>query len=605
MTYSRASKSSIVEAGPEGINLESFGINFEDDEWVLRRQLTDGIVENLRLNFSHVALGWKEPIKRYIAHAMLGRLARSTRYAHVIYERYIVLRSFADWCYQQGVDSPQDLGVELVSLWTAASRVTGRWKAGATRTRAKFIEVEDFLLNEEGLSPDLCAEIIRVGRRLAREASLAASRRSTSIDVAEEQSLAFLADAIRLVEEDGAAIATFLELAASLEVGRLTSGGRRTAAFRQRKRDLPIARFRSAALRYLDPREGSDEQRMLKIAEGAAVLIIAMLSSMRPSEIRRLTTMSAKPIDDLESVGSSGSSAIIAGVLSKSRRRHEWVAAPAVLKAIELVDRLGRPIREEVGTNALFVLAMYRGRRRAAARDVHRVARVDRYSALRSSMRAFVEASMPGFDTSKITFRLMRKFLARFIARRDRSSLGALAYQYGHLETKITDTYYVGLDSELSTLLAEENANEVVGAMDDLISSESIYTNLPTSAVAESLSRIGDVLERASTSSEVMKLLGSGVVLGPCDWGYCFYRENRSRCEGDGSGPNPAKRSPSTCAGCLNFTATAKHAPWWELRRQDLVSFLSLRGIPEQSRLIAQERLASVQLILNHIGAEK
>lgn len=217
-------------------------------------------------------------------------------------------------------------------------------------------------------------------------------------------------------------------------------------------------------------------------------------------------------------------------------------------------------------------------------------------------MRAFAEASIPGLDSEKLNFRPLRRFMARFIARRDRSSLGALAYQYGHLEARITDTYYVGLDRDLSTLLEEENANEVVSAMDDLISAENVYTNLPTPVIAESISRMNGVLERASTNLEVMRMLGAGVVLGPCDWGYCFYREARSRCDGDANGPNPGKRTPSTCAGCLNFTATAKHAPWWELRRQDLISFLKLRGIPEQSRRIAEERLASTELILKKIG---
>ncbi|MCD9088686.1 hypothetical protein [Stenotrophomonas sp. SY1] len=341
---------------------------------------------------------------------------------------------------------------------------------------------------------------------------------------------------------------------------------------------------------------------MLKIAEGAAVFVISLLSSMRPSETRRLTTKSAKPAANDDNLGGTGPSGTIEGVLSKSRRRHQWVAAPAVFKAIELVDRLGRSIREEVETNALFVLAMHRGRGAAKVDPEQRAARVDGYAALRTSMRAFAKASMPGFDVDKINFRPLRRFMARFIARRDRSSLGALAYQYGHLETRITDTYYVGLDADLSTLLSEENANEVVSAMEDLISSDVIYTNLPTSVISESLSRMSGVLERASTSLEVMKMLGAGVVLGPCDWGYCFYRENRSRCEGDALGPNPAKRTPGTCAGCLNFTATPKHASWWELRKQDLIRFLGLRNIPEQSRLIAQERLAAAELILKQIG---
>lgn len=584
------------------ISLDGLGINFEGDEWFLRRNVIDGIMEQLRLDFSCVPGGWKEPIKRYLALVMLGRLERSTRYAQVIYERFIVLRSFADWCYEEGVVSPKDLSPELISPWTAASREVGRREAGANRMRAKFIGVEDFLLNVGGVSPAVRAEIVRVGKRLLREASFAAKNRVVDDTLTEDECLTLLADAITLVQEDGPKIEAFMGRVMALEVGRLCSAGRRTAAFYSAKRELPFSGFKSQALKDLDPRVGYGEQTMLKIAEGAAIFIVSMLSSMRPSETRRLTTASVKPSDVRGAPGGVVTSDVIEGVLSKSRRRHEWVAAPAVSEAVAFMDRLGRPIRDEVGTTALFVLNMYRGRGPAEAREEQRGARVDGYVALRRSMRAFVEASIPGFDSGKVNFRPLRRFMARFIARRDRSSLGALAYQYGHLEASVTDTYYVGLDRDLSTLLEEENANEVVSAMDDLISADYIYTNLPTPVISESLSRMSGVLERASTNIEVMRMLGAGVVLGPCDWGYCFYREARSRCDGNAEGPNPAKRTPSTCVGCLNFTATAKHALWWELRREDLISFLKLRGIPEQSRRIAEDRLASAELILKKIG---
>ncbi|AIL07478.1 hypothetical protein U0039_21875 [Stenotrophomonas maltophilia] len=585
------------------LSLDGLGINFEDDEWFLRRNVIDGIVETRRLDFSCIPDGWKVPIKIYLALAMLGRLERSTRYALVLYERFIVLRSFAVWCYEEGVDSPSDLSPELICPWTDASRAVGRVEAGATRMRAKFICVEDFLLNVGDVSAVVRAEMVRVGKRMSKEASVAAKKRKVDDDLSEQECLMLLADAIKLIEEDGPTIEAFMGEVMAIEAGRLCSAGRRMNSFYIAKRSLPFNGFRSKALAKLDPRVGYGEQIMLKIAEGAAIFIISLLSSMRPSESRRLTTASVKPSNALGMPAGAETSDLIEGVLSKSGRPHEWVAAPAVSDAIAFLERLGRPIRDHVGTAALFVLNMYRGRGPAEARDDQRGARVDGYVALRRSMRAFAEASIPGLDSEKLNFRPLRRFMARFIARRDRSSLGALAYQYGHLEARITDTYYVGLDRDLSTLLEEENANEVVSAMDDLISAEHVYTNLPTPVIAESISRMNGVLERASTNLEVMRMLGAGVVLGPCDWGYCFYREARSRCDGDANGPNPGKRTPSTCAGCLNFTATAKHAPWWELRRQDLISFLKLRGIPEQSRRIAEERLASTELILKKIGS--
>ncbi|MDH1792814.1 hypothetical protein N5D45_13390 [Stenotrophomonas sp. GD03819] len=583
------------------LSLDDFGICFESDDWVLQRTVLDGVVECLRMDLSRVPDGWRLPVKRYLARVILGRVPRSSRYAHVILERFLVLRQFAQWCSSEGARTPNDLSADMILPWVAASQEVGRKAAGAKRTRAKFLNVEDFLLDAAIDSKTLRAEIIRVGRRLAKASSLEEKNRSLPIDAAEADYLALLADAIILVEQDGEAVVGFLQHALASEVGRVNSAGGRSASFYEAKRALPFEGFKSKALRHLDPRVGYGEQNMLQIAEGAAVFIICMLSSMRPSEVRRVTTKSVRSGGAHHDSGDGRVPDVIEGVLSKSRRQHEWISAPAVSDALNFLERLGRPIREEVGTTALFVLGMYRGRARAEARGDERIARVDSYAGLRTSMRVFAKASLPEFDSEKIQFRPLRRFLARFIARRDRTSLGALAYQYGHLEARITDTYYVGLDRDLSLLLDEEQANEVVSAMDDLVNAEAVFTNLPEQVMASSLLRMSDVLDRASTNREVMQMLGSGVVLGPCDWGYCFYRENRSRCEGNAMGPNAAKRTPGTCAGCLNFTATAKHAPWWELRRQDLKEFLKLRGIPEQSRLIAEGRLSSAELILKKI----
>ena len=143
-----------------------------------------------------------------------------------------------------------------------------------------------------------------------------------------------LADAIKLIEEDGPTIEAFMGEVMAIEAGRLCSAGRRMNSFYIAKRSLPLNGFRSKALAKLDPRVGYGEQIMLKIAEGAAIFIISLLSSMRPSESRRLTTASVKPSNALGMPAGAETSDLIEGVLSKSGRPHEWVAAPAVSDAI-------------------------------------------------------------------------------------------------------------------------------------------------------------------------------------------------------------------------------------------------------------------------------
>jgi hypothetical protein len=493
----------------------------------------------------------------------------------------------------------------LIKGWLSGgcgSRFDHFSRPGAIRRQAKLLNVADFLKEQEDLPQHVLHTLAKEARKL-NKAAARAKNRTTSEDIDESIMLDYLNDAIAVVEVDGPTVASHLRLAIAEEDrrGRVTPGGKATPAYYAARRALPLPEFKSSALAGLDPRVGFGLRNILHIIEGAATLVVAMLSVMRQSEILRMSTKSVSP-DVNAGAELSENFKIISGRLSKVDRPHEWIAAPAVDRAVSLLEEIGRPIRHEIGVDALFVLQLFKGRIVARAQKRRRTPRVISYVSIRRRVRIFAAACKPDQDASKLQFRMLRRFMAKFIARRDRSSLGALAYQYGHLETRVTEASYVGKDRELSRLISSAQAEEVAGAMDDLVNAESIYSNLPADVLSQSVERMSGVLQRASTVTEVMKMLASGVVLGPCDWGYCFYRESRSRCEGDSAGPNPAKRTPSTCVGCLNFTATAKHFTWWGQRRDDLVEFLKLRGLPEQSRLVAEERLAAAEAVLKKLG---
>ncbi|MDX2219548.1 MAG: hypothetical protein SF172_11040 [Burkholderiales bacterium] len=104
---------------------------------------------------------------------------------------------------------------------------------------------------------------------------------------------------------------------------------------------------------------------------------------------------------------------------------------------------------------------------------------------------------------------------------------------------------------------------------------------------------------RTLTSEDAEKLLQIGVTMVPCDWGYCMYRSELSACEGTTSTPNILKRSPEVCVGCKNFAINETSIDWWLSREAKYVSFMKLKNIEWQGKLIAKRRLESCRKALD------
>jgi integrase len=62
-----------------------------------------------------------------------------------------------------------------------------------------------------------------------------------------------------------------------------------------------------------------------------------------------------------------------------------------------------------------------------------------------------------------------RKTFARFVGRRDRTGLHALAAHFGHVTRVMTDTSYVGTDFELGDLIDAEMLDDARAALEELL----------------------------------------------------------------------------------------------------------------------------------------
>ncbi|UQA70289.1 hypothetical protein K1516_20570 [Stenotrophomonas maltophilia] len=586
-----------VRSAPEkaAFDLAKFGVRYEDGCWELRQYVVGESYHRVCLDFLKFPSAWRSSAKDYFARTLLGLVPRASTIPLTLRERFYAIKSFAVWCKEQGAASPKDIDSELIEYW--GRKVVGFQKGRRITPRAeacRSTNVEDFLRGHTGCSAEVRAACSAVAQRSRRRIRMAGNEARTDA-LGEDLILRVLRDALVVVQEDAPEV---LRLVSKFAGPRATRSARRGCRHWHSEWVGDRPSFRSEAMKRLGERACLSEERMIGTVIGAAIAVIALLSVMRTSELQRLCVGCVEKEGDDEF-----GSWVIKGILAKSGRAHTWIVVPEVKAAVEAIELLGAEGRANSGTKALLAARVVSRKPYLSGRP-RAPSKVAWAWMLLCRVREFALLSCPegGAALERLTFRKTRRFLARFVARRDRSSLGALAFQYGHLDAQITDTYYVGSDPELTKLVNEESSLEVIRAMEDLARSDSVHTNIPAEVMEVTRQRIEAVLSRASTQKEVFRMLGAGVVLGPCDWGYCFYRQERSKCEGNEDGPNKANRTPTTCASCLNFAATPRHAEWWRRRVADLEEFARFRGTPAQSRRIAAERLAQAVKILSTIG---
>jgi hypothetical protein len=195
-----------------------------------------------------------------------------------------------------------------------------------------------------------------------------------------------------------------------------------------------------------------------------------------------------------------------------------------------------------------------------------------------------------------------RKTFARFAALRDSSALFALAQHLGHRERAITDHGYAGTDYRLDQEIESEILEQSTAAWEHMLAAPSLGGRAGAEIVAKR-PRFRGARIKQDLKSYARLLVDSGLVLGVCDWGFCVYREEYSACLGNAVGPNPARREPSTCAQCKNFSVSAEHRSYWieQIHRNE--ALLNEPALPIQTLRIVRERLNKARSLIREIDA--
>ena len=296
----------------------------------------------------------------------------------------------------------------------------------------------------------------------------------------------------------------------------------------------------------------------------ACFVVIAGFVGMRISEI---LSMQAGAVER-HPIGETGvDQPYVAGRLFKTSDEpmgtpELWVVPEPVERAVECLERLRALLRGDFGGTDLFVAVVGAGSY-ASGTCVTTAAITQRLW----KFARHIGVPLHEGKVWPLSPHQFRKTFARFVARGDRSHLLALAAHFKHVSVAMTSRGYVGNDYELHELIDEESRAETAIALDRLLSSDRLGGRMGERIVARNHAFRGRAGEQVRRDYVAFVLAETDLRIRGCDYGWCVFQAETARCGGEVA-PNEARRGPSVCADCPNFTVDDRHVPYWQDRRQ-------------------------------------
>lgn len=356
----------------------------------------------------------------------------------------------------------------------------------------------------------------------------------------------------------------------------------------------------------LDLNRPADLALLVKRLQDACFVVLTYTSGFRVSELRRMTS---KSLIWREHINGDRYPYLVA---RRSKKRYSaydnssggtldsnpWVISPGGVKAFAVLVELSALVRDRSGVDNVW--ACYAGNGLWPLRSSVKRVSVPSGGVFNSRLNKF--AIFVGLtDASGWKYRLHshmgRKHFARYIVKRDRSGLGALALQYSHASAVSVDVSYAMPDAEFRRLIQDELATAMDSVVQELAGQDPeriYYSNKSGRSVQRFMGSF--VKEK-----DAKRLIATGTLLIPCQWGYCDYEKTQSSCSG-GELPNPVRRTPEVCSSCPNFIATSVHEQWWREYLNDSERVLKLSSIPKQTVELLKARAEKAREVLSFIG---
>jgi len=335
-------------------------------------------------------------------------------------------------------------------------------------------------------------------------------------------------------------------------------------------------------------------RRLVARLTDACFVVIAGFVGMRVSEI---LSIEAGAIER-RAIGKTGikQAYVVARMFKtvddRSGRIERWLAPDAVVRAVEVMERVSLRMRQVSGRRELFLVKGWQPEQFVPITNMHIGFRINEFAAC---------VGVPHHEGKPWAFspHQFRKTFARFIARKDRSQLLALADHFKHASVAMTSKGYVGNDFDLKQLISHEGQAETAVALDRFLASDRLAGRMGERITGMNAAFRGRAGEQVRKDYIAFILGETDLAIHACDYGWCVFQNETARCGGD-VGPSEIGRSPATCLGCANFVVDARHRGYWQdrhKRNQDLVA-----GASPLTRGVLDEGIGQCSRVLAIIG---
>jgi len=511
----------------------------------------------------------------------------------------LLLQVSVGWMAVEGVALFRDVTPRIVERLTGWLRARPGRKGGLSPTTVgNYLTVFHIMFLQRAKLEDAPNTNPLSGETPFEAAGVSAVTRGNIPYIPDAVAVDLLSKALTWVEVHSAEIISAAELRGRTVAGILARGSSRDYA-----RHVGARALRRAAIAGPGghPIAGNHAlQRCVLLLSTACFVVVAGFVGMRISEI---LSMQAGAVERYP-IGETGvHQAYIAARLFKGSgepmgRPEFWVVSAAVERAVECLERLSALWRERADGSDLFVAMTGAG---SYASDTAVTG-----AAVTYRLREFARNVGVPLHEGKawpLSPHQFRKTFARFVARGDRSNLLALAAHFKHVSIAMTSRGYVGTDFELHELIDEEARAETALALDRLLSSDRLGGRIGERIVARNHAFRGRAGEQVRRDYIRFVLAETDLRVRGCDYGWCVFQAETAKCGGERA-PNEARRGPSVCASCSNFTVDDRHVPYWQDRRRRNQELMDQAEGP-LIRAVLAEAVAECDLVLRGIDGRR
>jgi integrase len=287
---------------------------------------------------------------------------------------------------------------------------------------------------------------------------------------------------------------------------------------------------------------------------------------------------------------------------------------PPPIRALIILERLFKPWRDLGNYKDLIVyFKSLRGTPKAPSSE-----EAIKIPSLSNGQREWIKryVKLPAhFADWRITSHQWRKSFALYTIRTDNRMLAAVSQHFKHVSLLMTEQAYIGSDIELLGIRKEMVIQETIRILWEVTTGKTSAGGKMAEMIRERAEEIRTKLAGQDDAEQRKVIEGlvrsTDVRVWSCDWGWCFFRPETSRCHIQQPGrrllavkPNDATRNPSICCECSNLITTQEHVPFWVERRTKWQNQLEAhqKNGSEEFVLIARDRVKQCDSVLHMMG---